>query len=382
MDKIIYLDHAATTSIKEDVLNEIYPFLTKNYGNASSNYSLGRNSLHAIEIARQRVAIALNCEPGEVIFTSGGTESDNWAIKGIALANKSKGNHIITSSIEHPAVIKSCKFLERNGFEVTYLPVDGDGAISIKDLEASIRENTILISIMFANNEVGTIQPIEEIGKIAKKHNIYFHTDAVQAIGNIDINVNRLCIDLLSLSAHKFNGPKGIGALYIRNGVIIDSYVNGGLQENNRRAGTENVAGIVGLGKAIELATTDINIKSQKISKIRNGFIKDIIESIPNYELNGHPTNRLPGNANISFYPIDSKKLISLLDKYGILVSNGSACSCKSNSASQVLLAMKKDKNVASCSIRFTFGEENTKEEVNYVVSILKQEIDSLMNKK
>jgi len=381
MNNIIYFDHAATTSLKKDVLDEMLPFLTEYYGNSSGNYSLGKSSLAAINIARQRVATAINCNPDEVFFTSGGTESDNWAIKGVAFANRSKGNHIITSSIEHPAVMKSLKFLELNGFEVTYLPVKEDGIISVNDLEASIKDNTILISIMFANNEVGTIQPIESIGNIARKHNICFHTDAVQAVGNMDIDVAHLNIDLLSMSAHKFNGPKGIGALYIRSGVIIDSNMHGGSQENGRRAGTENVAGIVGLGKAIELATADMIIKNEKISAIRDGFIKKVIENVPKSKLNGHPIYRLPGNANISFAPADSKELIALLDQHGICASNGSVCSCKFNRPSPVLLAMKKDENIASGSIRFTFGEENTKEEVDYVVSILKQEIGGLMKK-
>jgi cysteine desulfurase len=365
MNKFIYLDHAATTYIKNEVFEEMKPYFYNSFGNASSIYQLGRYSKKAIENSHKKVASALNCQPEEIFFTSCGTESDNWAIKGMALANRFKGNHIITSSIEHPAVKKSCEYLESIGFEVTYLPVDEFGVVSLEQLKASIKESTILITIMFANNEVGTIQPIKEIGEIAKEHGVPFHTDAVQAVGNIEINVDAYNIDLLSLSAHKFYGPKGIGALYIRNGTYIDPFLHGGSQERSKRSGTENVAAIVGLGKAIELATNDIENKNAKITRMRNGFIQDILNTIPHSHLNGHPTKRLPGNANIAFGSINAKFLTSVLDKSGIYVSSGSACSCKSNAASHVLLAMKKTEDIAFSSVRFTFGEENTKDEVN-----------------
>lgn len=381
MSKIIYLDHAATTKLNEEALKEMYPFLTQYYGNASSNYGLGMVSDGAIKLARQRVAKSINCNLEEVHFTSGGTEADNWAIKGIAFANKFKGNHIITSSIEHPAIIKSCKFLERNGFEVTYLPVSTDGIISIEDLNSAIKSNTILISIMSANNEIGTLQPIQKIGNIAKTHGIYFHTDAVQAIGNIEIDLNNIDVDLLSISGHKFGGPKGIGALYIKNGTNIDSFINGGSQENGRRAGTENVASIVGLGRAIELATDDILSKNRKTLSIRNEFVRKVLRNIPFSKLNGNGSDRLPGNANISFSPLNSKELILSLDRYGICASNGSACGCKAGRPSPVLLAMGETSSVASGSVRFTFGEENTEEEIDIVIAVLKHEVECLIKK-
>lgn len=378
MNKYIYLDHAATTYLKSEVLEEMKPCLYENFGNPSSIYQLGENSKIAIERSRHKVATALNCQVDEVLFTSSGTEADNWAIIGIAFANKSKGNHIITSVIEHAAVKKSCEYLEQMGFQVTYLPVDKYGIISLDQLKASIKENTILISIMFANNEVGTIQPIKEIGKIARENNIYFHTDAVQAVGNIDINVNEYNVDLLSLSAHKFYGPKGIGSLYIRNGTNIDAYLHGGSQERSRRAGTENVAGIVGLGKAIEISTSDIKTKNLGIVAIRNKFIQAILRDVPDSSLNGHLVERLPGIANFSFKSVNAKFLTSVLDKKGIYVSRGSACSCKSESASHVLLAMNISEDDAFSSVRFSFGEENTEDEVNYVVKILSREIDEI----
>ena len=352
------------------------PYLTEYYGNPSSIYILGKKSRSAIEESRHKVAKALNCETSEIFFTSCGTESDNWAIKGIALANKSRGNHIITSVIEHPAVKKSCEYLEYNGFAVTYLPVDEFGIISLDTLKKSIRKETILISIMYANNEIGTIQPIREIGQIARKNNIYFHTDAVQAIGNINIDVYDCKIDLLSLSAHKFNGPKGVGALYIRDGTNIYPYLHGGSQERDQRSGTENVSGIVGMGKAIEISTHNIDHKTQKILSTRNLFIEAVLKNIPNAFLNGHPTIRLPGNANFTFQNVDAKYLSTILGDQGIYASNGSACSCKSKSPSYVILAINKTTEDASNSIRFTFSEENTDNEVKYVVDILSKVID------
>lgn len=378
MSNFTYLDHAATTYVKDDVLKVMNPYISENFANPSSNHLLGKNGFAAIEKARKNVAVALNCQADEVFFTSGGTESDNWAIIGIAFANKSKGNHIITSAIEHPAVTKSIEYLERNGFDITYLPVDEYGLVSLDQLKTALKKNTILVSIMFANNEVGTIQPIKEIGEITKQNNVYFHTDAVQAIGNIKIDVNQLNIDLLSLSSHKFNGPKGTGALFIREGVNIDPFVHGGSQERGRRAGTENVPGIVGLGKAIELATSDIEVKNRKIMTLRDTFIRKVLNNIPGTELNGHPTERLPGNANISFNPIDARYLASFLDNNNIYVSTGSACSCKSNSISRVLLAMNKAENVAFSSVRFTFGEDNTADEIEYTVNILSDEVNRI----
>ncbi|CFX91686.1 Cysteine desulfurase, NifS [Syntrophomonas zehnderi OL-4] len=376
MRKVIYLDHAATTPLNCDVLEKMKPYLCENFGNASSIYQLGIESRAAVDESRYKVAYALKCQAHEIFFTSCGTESNNWAIKGIAFANRLKGNHIITSAIEHPAVKNSCEYLEHNGFDITYLPVDEFGVVSLDILKKSIRKNTILISIMYANNEVGTMQPIKEIGQIARESNIYFHTDAVQAIGNIDIDVNDCKVDMLSLSAHKFNGPKGVGALYIRTGTNIDPYLHGGSQELNRRSGTENVPGIVGLGKAIELSTIDIESKNKKVLTIRNLFIGAVIRNIPNVFLNGHPTLRLPGNANFFFQGIDAKYLATILNDEGIYVSNGSACSCNSKSPSHVLLAMNKTEETALGSVRFTFGEENTEDEVNYVVDVLSKVIE------
>ncbi len=380
MNRFIYLDHAATTNIKKEVLDKMEPYLYENFGNPSSIYELGRNNRVAIEGSRSEVALAINSLAEEIYFTSCGTEADNWAIKGICFANKSKGNHIITSSIEHPAVKKTCEYMEQLGFEVTYLPVNEYGVISIKEPENSIKESTILISIMFANNEVGTIQPIKEIGTIARERNIYFHTDAVQAIGNIDIDVNKYNIDLLSLSAHKFYGPKGIEALYIRNEIEIDPLIHGGSQEHGKKSGTENVSGIIGMGKAIELSTKNIRIKNSKIIEVRNKFIQDVYDHIPNSSLNSHPIESLPGIVNIEFKDIDARFIVSMLDQNGIFVSNGSACSCRSENSSHVLLAMGKFENTALSSLRFSFGEENTKEEVSDVIKILSKEIFNYRN--
>lgn len=378
MNKFIYLDHAATTFIKDDVLEEMKPYLIENFGNPSSIYKLGRLNKISIENSRLKVAEALHSQPDEIIFTSGGTESDNWAIKGIAYANKDKGNHIITTSIEHSAVKKCCEFLETQGFEITYLPVNEYGVISLKDLKSSIKKNTILISIMFANNEVGTIQPIKEIGNIAKERNIYFHTDAVQVVGNIQLNVDEYNIDLLSLSAHKFYGPKGIGVLYIRNNTNIIQLLHGGTQEFGFRAGTENVANIIGLGKAIELSTRNIKSNSEKIMILKNKFISDILNTIPNSYLNGDITNSLSGIVNFSFSNVNAKFLTSVLDQKGIFVSNGSACNCSKDNLSHVLLAMHKSNEIASSAIRFSFGEENTQDEINYVIQILSDEVNKI----
>lgn len=370
---IIYLDNSATTPIKSEVLQEMMPYLTTEYGNASSLYSVGRSAKRAIEKARNRVAELLNCNHNEIYFTGGGSESDNIALKGFAYANKEKGNHIITSKIEHPAILETCKTLERQGFEVSYINVNEDGIIDVEELRKSIKSNTILISVMTANNEVGTIQPIEEIAKIAHDNNIVFHTDAVQAIGNVQIDVEKMRIDMLSLSSHKINGPKGVGALYIKNGIEVEKFINGGHQEKDRRAGTENIAGIVGLGKATEIARKNMEKHIRNLSKVRDYYIKKVQKEIPNIRINGSMENRLPGNANISFKGVNASELIFKLDERGICVSSGSACSSGNTNPSHVLTAMNVPEVYLNSAIRTTFGDNNTFEQVDYVVKILKQ---------
>ncbi len=371
MAKSIYLDNSATTPLKKEVLDAMLPYLTEHYGNPSSIYKIGQESKAAIEKARAQVATALGAKEREIFFTSCGTEADNWAIKGIALAKAKNGKHIITSKIEHHAVLHTLESLEKQGYEVTYLDVDEYGKISLDDLRASIRPDTILITIMTANNEVGTIQPIAEIGKIAKEHNVLFHTDAVQAIGSIKIDVHEMNIDLLSLSAHKFGGPKGIGALYVRNNVRPEIFMHGGAQERARRAGTENVASIVGLGEAITLACNNLESKTAKISSMRDRLIKEIPEKIPYTKLNGHPTDRLPGNVNFSFEFIEGESLLLLLDMNGIAASSGSACTSGSLDPSHVLLAMGLPHEIAHGSLRLSIGEINTDEDIDRVLEIL-----------
>ena len=371
MEKIRYFDHAATTATKEEVLKEMLPYFTLNYGNASSIYSIGRKSKKAVDEARHKVAHIIGAEAKEIYFTSCGSESDNLAIKGVAFANKEKGNHIITTKIEHPAVLHTCQHLEREGFKVTYLNVDSEGLINLNELEESITPQTVLISVMFANNEIGTIQPIKEIGEIAKKHNIYFHTDAVQAVGNVRINVNELNIDLLSMSAHKFYGPKGMGALYVRSGVKFEKIQDGGHQERNMRAGTENVAGIVGLGKAIELVYENFNEYKKKLIDLRDYYFSQVEEKIPDIKINGHRTKRLPGNANISFKFIEGESLLLYLDARGICASSGSACTSGSLDPSHVLLAIGLPHEIAHGSLRVTFGDDNSKEDVDFLVETL-----------
>ena len=373
---IIYLDNSATTPIKSEVLQEMMPYLTTEYGNASSLYSVGRSAKRAIEKARNRVAELLNCNHNEIYFTGGGSESDNIALKGFVYANKEKGNHIITSKIEHPAILETCKTLERQGFEVSYINVNEDGIIDVEELRKSIKTNTILISVMTANNEVGTVQPIEEIAKIAHDNNVVFHTDAVQAIGNVQIDVEKMRIDMLSLSSHKINGPKGVGALYIKNGIEVEKFINGGHQEKDRRAGTENVAGIVGIGKAAEIARKNMETHIRNLSKIRDYYIKKVQKEIPNIRINGSMENRLPGNANISFKGINASELIFKLDERGICVSSGSACSSGNTNPSHVLTAMNVPEVYLNSAIRTTFGDNNTFEQVDYVVKILKQIIN------
>lgn len=380
MEKIRYFDHAATTATKEEVLKEMLPYFSLNYGNASSMYSVGRKARKAVEEARGKTAHAIGAETKEIYFTSCGSESDNLAIKGVAYANRNKGNHIITTKIEHPAVLHTCQHLEKEGFKVTYLNVDSKGLINLAELENAIGNDTILISVMFANNEIGTIQPIKEIGEIAKKHHIYFHTDAVQAVGNVRINVKELNIDLLSMSAHKFYGPKGMGALYVKTGVNFEKIQDGGHQERNMRAGTENVAGIVGLGKAIELAYENFGHYNEKLKSLRDYYILKVEEKIPNIKLNGDKEKRLPGNANISFLGVDGEALLLNLDIKGICASSGSACTSGSLDPSHVLVAIGLSPEMASGALRVTFGDDNTKEDVDFLVEALVEVVKKLRN--
>lgn len=374
--KNVYLDNSATTRMDSSVLEEMIPFLSDNYGNASSVYSIGRLSKKAIEDSREKVANILNCRPDEIYFTSGGSESDNTAIKGIARANREKGKHIITSKIEHLAVLDTCKKLEEDGFEVTYLDVDEYGRINLDELKSSIRKDTILISIMYANNEVGTIQQISQIGKIAKENNIYFHTDAVQAIGSVKIDVQAQNIDSLSLSAHKFYGPKGIGILYVKKNIKFEKFIDGGHQERNKRAGTENVANIVGLAKALEMAYDKLEEHTLKISQLRDYYENSVKESIPNIKINGDINDRLPGNSNISFIGVNGQDLLLNLDMMGICVSSGSACTSGSINASHVLMALGLDEDIARSSIRVSIGKYNTKEDIDYLVKNLIEIVD------
>lgn len=376
--KTIYLDNSATTKTDEEVIKAMLPYLSENYGNPSSIYRLGRENRKAVEDAREKVAKALNCEPNEIYFTAGGSESDNTAIRGIAYGYKNKGNHIITSKIEHPAVLETCKQLEREGFEVSYINVNENGIINIEELEKEIKQTTTLITVMFANNEIGTLQPIKEIGEIAKKHNIIFHTDAVQAVGSIKIDVKELNIDSLSLSAHKFYGPKGIGALYVRKGVKFDKFINGGHQERNKRAGTENVAGIVGLGKAIELAYSELDKHNAEIKKLRDYYVEEIEKRIPYIKINGDKEKRLPGNSNISFRFIEGEGLLLNLDLKGICASSGSACTSGSLDPSHVLLAIGLPHEIAHGSLRISIGKYNTKEEIDYLIENLVEIVNRL----
>lgn len=378
MSKYIYMDNAATTPVKKEVLEEMLPYFSEHYGNPSSVYSLGSTTKVAVEKAREQVAAALGADKKEIYFTAGGSESDNWAIKGAAYNRRKKGNHIITSKIEHHAVLHTCEYLEKQGFEVTYLDVDSDGRVKLDDLRNAIKDTTILITIMFANNEIGTIQPIKEIGEIAKEHDILFHTDAVQAVGSVKIDVEELNIDLLSISAHKFFGPKGIGALYIRKGVRIDSLISGGGQEKGKRAGTENVAAIVGMGKAIELANENLEEHIEKLSSLRDYLISKIESNFKYVRLNGHRSERLPGNVNFSFEFIEGESLLLMLDMNGIAASSGSACTSGALDPSHVLLAIGLSHEIAHGSLRLSLTEFNTEEEVDYVVEKLIGIVDRL----
>jgi cysteine desulfurase len=377
---MIYMDHSATSPVNPEVLEAMLPYFKESFGNASTLYSLGRDAKRAMESARIEVAKIIGAEPNEIIFTSGGTESDNIAILGTAYKLKNKGKHIITSDIEHPAVDETCKFLEKNGFKVTYLPVYEEGIVRIKDLEEAITDETILITIMHANNEIGTIQPISEIGKIANEKGILFHTDAVQTVGKIPVNVKELNVDMLSLSSHKLYGPKGIGALYLKKGVRIQPIMYGGGHERGFRPGTENVPGIVGLGKACSIANENLESNAQKLTNLRDKLIENVLSQNEQSYLNGHRTKRLPNNANFRFTAIEGESLILHLDSKGIAASTGSACSSTKLEASHVLLAIGLEKEDAHGSLRISLGIENTEEDIDYAVKSIKEVVDKLRN--
>lgn len=371
MSKIIYLDHGATTAVDERVLNKMIPYFNISYGNPSSMYGIGRQNKMVIERARQEVAKVINCNPKEIYFTSCGSESDNLALKGIMYANKEKGKHIITSKVEHPAIMNTCATLKKQGFDITYLNVDKEGFVKLDELRNAIRNDTVLISIMFANNEIGTIQNIMEISKIAKENNIIFHTDAVQAVGNIKIDVQKLGVDSLSMSAHKFYGPKGVGALYVRKDINIERIQDGGHQEKGMRSGTENVAGIVGLAEALKMAYKELDENNKKILENRNYFIEKIKENFKETTINGNLEHRLPGNINVIFKGKDSLEILLKLDEYGICASSGSACSTGEDKPSHVLTAIGLSPEEAFSTIRFSLGKENIKEDIDYTISIL-----------
>lgn len=378
MEKIVYMDNAATTAVKQEVLDEMIPMFTDDFGNPSTIYKPGKSVKKKIEFARAQVASALGADSSEIFFTSGGTESDNWAIKGAALEGLKKGkNHIITSKIEHHAVLHTVQFLEKNGFEVTYLNVDCNGLINIDDLKNAVTDKTAIVSVMYANNEIGTIQPIEEIGEICREKNVPFHTDAVQAVGHISIDVNKQNIDMLSLSAHKFGGPKGVGALFIRKGVKLSNFMEGGAQESKKRAGTENTAGIIGMGKAIEMACKDVEIKAKELSAKRDKLIAELLK-IPHSRLNGDPIKRLPGNVNISFEGIEGESLLLFLDMENICASSGSACTSGSLDPSHVLLAIGLPHEIAHGSLRLSISEDTTYEEISYVVDKVSKIVSKL----
>ena len=378
MEKRIYVDNAATTKVAPEVLEAMLPYFTENYGNPSSIYQEGRTAKTAIEKAREQVATAIGAQPKEIYFTGSGSEADNWAIRSVAKSLKNKGNHIITTAVEHHAVLHTCKDLEKQGFEVTYLPVDKLGRVSPEAVKAAIKDTTILITVMYANNEIGTIMPIREIGEIAHEADVIFHTDAVQAVGMVPIDVTKDHIDMLSMTGHKFHGPKGSGALYVRSGVKLTSFITGGAQERNRRAGTENVPGIVGLGKAIELATADIPKKAAYLTRLRDTYIKRVLELVPYAWLNGDPVNRLPGNANISFSFIEGEGLLLFLDMKGISASSGSACTSGSLDPSHVLLAIGLRHEEAHGSLRTTFDTENTIEDMETIAQAVKETVERL----
>lgn len=374
----VYLDYSATTPVKEEVLKEMIPYFTEKFGNPSSLYDKGLESKDAVNHAREQLAALINADPKEVYFTAGGTEADNWAVFGVADKLKEKGNHIITTQIEHHAMLHSCAFLEKQGYEITYLGIDKDGRISLEELENAITDKTILISVMMVNNEIGTVQPIKEIGKIAKAHKVIFHTDAVQALGNVPIDVKNMGIDLMSMSSHKIYGPKGEGALYMRKGLRISNFIHGGAQENNKRAGTENLTGIVGFGKAAELAKANFENHVKHCSELRNYLVERVLSEIPDTQLNGTMDGRHPGNANITFKFIEGESILLLLNQFGISVSTGSACSSTSLEPSHVLVALGVPVEMIHGTVRFTVGDFTTKEDIDYVVDKLKLIVEKL----
>lgn len=392
MNKQIYLDHAATTEMLPEVTYAMEPYFIKKYGNASTTYELGEDAKKAIEKAREEIAYSIGAHPMEIFFTSGGSESDNWALKSIAGDRKNKGQHILTSKIEHHAVLNSCEYLEQLGYKVTYLNVDKKGIVDMEQMRACIEEGEIkitgnkqrvtLISVMYANNEIGTIEPVEEIGRLAEKHNIYFHTDGVQGIGQIPIMVNKLPIDLLSASAHKFHGPKGIGFLYVKRGLSIPSFIHGGAQERGKRAGTENVAEIVGMAKALTIAENEMTQKRRTLTSLRNYFSELVLREIPRTILNGHPTKRLPGNLNFSIEGVEATSLLVLLEEEGIYASAGSACNTGMTRLSHVIEAIDVPKEYAYGTVRFTMGRETTKREVDRAIDALKRSVQLLRNSK
>lgn len=380
MSDLIYLDHAATTAVHPDVLKEMLPYFTDRFGNPSSVYGFAANNKNKLTEARETIAGALGAKPEEIYFTAGGSESDNWALKCTAEAYGVHGGHIITTKIEHHAILHTCKYLQNRGYDVTYLDVDENGLVDLNTLEAAIRPDTFLISIMFANNEIGTIEPIKEIGEIAHRHGILFHTDAVQAFGQIPIHVDGMNIDMLSASGHKFNGPKGVGFLYIKKGLKLKSFIHGGQQERGRRAGTENVPGIVGIAKACEIAMAEMEERMKKETELRDYLIERILKEIPYTRLNGHSKKRLPNNVNISFQFVEGESILIMLDMAGICASSGSACTSGSVDPSHVLLAIGLPHEIAHGSLRLTIGYENTKEEMDTVVDNLKRIITNLRN--
>lgn len=374
----VYLDHAATTATDSRVVECMLPYMTETFGNASSLHGFGRSAAAAVDEARATIARIFHAKPQEIYFTSGGTESDNWALRGVANANRKFGKHIISTEVEHPAVKETLKRLEKDGFEVTYLPTDSEGRVSVEEFEQAVREDTILVSVMFANNETGAVQPIREIGRFCKENGIIFHTDAVQAVGSIPIDVEEYGIDLMSLSAHKFHGPKGIGLLYIRNGVKIERLVYGGHQERTYRAGTTNTPGIVGMAKALELTVFEMAENNEKVKKMRDHFLDRVLKEIPYCKLNGGREHRLVGNANLSFDFIEGESILMTLDLKGIAVSSGSACSSGSLEPSYVILALGATMEEAHSSIRFSFGKDNTMEETDYAADVLKETVEKL----
>lgn len=374
----VYLDNAATTALSPRVLEAMLPYFTQHYGNPSSVHAFGREAKQGLDRARDQVAKALHCDPSEVIFTGCGTESDNTVLLGVAQRYGNKGKHIITTNVEHHAILHTCEYLEKQGYSVTYLPVDQDGLVTAEQVAAAIRPDTILVSIMFANNEVGTIMPIQEIGAVCKEKGVLFHTDAVQAVGHIPVDVQAMHIDMLSLSAHKFHGPKGVGALYCRKGIRLPSYIMGGAQERGRRAGTENVAGIVGLGAAIQLATEQLEENRAKMTALRDRLMTGIQTRISEVKLNGHPTNRLPNNVNFSFKYIEGESILLMLDMNGIAASSGSACTSGSLDPSHVLLALGLPHEIAHGSVRLTLGDETTEEDIDYTIDVLEKTVARL----